>query len=291
MNLADAWKAYEKFEDGKRADGLSDQTLRSYQKCIRGLLEWLGLKKKEMTTETIKEFMQHKLDEKLKPSSMQLYKTTLKMWCGFNKMDFLPIKTPTVRWGMPKFLRPEQTKAMYAACRTLREKAMFSTCYSCAMRFEELSTRRMQDFEFLEDIKKARLLVQGKTGPETDAYEPLTPTSVKDLRAYLDSLPVKLKPSDYVFFQETDPSKPMPSSTGRDIFYGIMERAGVSRGSGAWHRLRHTRATDLMNTDTPVTTVQVICRHKDIKTTLRYAKTSAETARRQTQGKDVLEAK
>lgn len=277
----------EKFKADCTANGLKFQTWRSYDKCIRHYLAWLETRKKVTTPETGVEFLIQMRDcDQYKPSTLQLYRTSLKVWFDANGLELPHVKMPSAKQGLPKFYKKDALKRLYEAADSPRYKALFSLTYSTAMRIEEAVTRRMKDFE-IEDPKKAAVFVSGKTGPESDAWLPLPPNTVRDIYEYINSLPYELGPDDYLFTGE-DMTRPLSTSTARSAMYKMKERAGIKE-NGAWHRLRHSRATHLISDDVPVTTVQGLMRHGDIRTTLRYAKTTPEATRRQIQGKDVLE--
>jgi site-specific recombinase XerD len=278
----------EKFKADCTLNGLKPQTWRSYDKCIRHYLAWLETRKKVMSPQTGVEFLTQMRDcKQYKPSTLQLYRISIQVWFRANRLELPHVKMPSAKQGLPKFYKKEALKTLYGAADCPRDKALFSITYDAAMRIEEAVTRKRKDFE-IDDPKKASVFVNGKTGPESDAWLPLSPNTVRDIYEYINSLPYEPGPEDYMFTMQGNKTRPMPTSTARDIMYRMKARAGITE-NGAWHRLRHSRATHLLSDDTPITTVQAVCRHGNIKTTLKYAHTTAEATRRQIQGKDVLD--
>lgn len=270
----------EKFERQKQLERLRPETIRTYTKCIRAYDAWL--RGRAPTPQNLVLFFNHLMVSK-KPSTIQTYKWALKVWFDFLHMEYPKFKTPTVKFPAPKFIQVEQLKRLYEVADSLLDKAMISVCYSTAMRITELTTRKMEDLD-IEDFRKAKLFVHGKTDPESDSWLPLSKSAVRDLRAYLQSLGRELKPTDYIFFQG-DPRVPIPVRSASDRLYAIQDKAGMKRFG--WHRLRHSRATHLRDKGVPIVEIAALLRDT-VETTLRYARTDPEMLRNKLDGKDVL---
>lgn len=269
-----------RFEKQKQLERLRPETIRSYTKCIRAYDAWL--KGKQPSPQNLVLFFNHLMATR-KPSTIQLYKWALKVWFDFLHLDYPKFKTPTVKFPAPKFLPEEQLKRLFEAADSLMDRAMISVCYSSAMRIGELTTRRVQDLDLKS--KRPRVFVAGKTDPDSDAWLPLSPAAVRDLDNYLVSIGRELKPNDYIFF-EGDPSMPIPVRTASDRLYAIQDKAGMKKFG--WHRIRHSRATHLRDKGVAIEDISAILRHKDIKTTMRYAHTDTDMLGKKTDGKDVL---
>lgn len=275
----------ERFEQRKRDEGLKPNTVRSYSKCIRAYLAWLKQKKEEPNDDNARAFLLRLKNLGYKPSTLVLYRNSLKAYFSTMGREMAHVKLPSAKLGPPKYYPVNAIKKLYAAATAPRDRAMISIAYCTAMRIDELRTRRMKDYS-INDPKKASVFVAGKTAEDTNAYLPLSETAVKDLKAYLATLPRALRPDEYVFHGK-DPSVPMPDTTARDRMYAIKKKAGIKE-PGAWHRIRHSRATHLREQDVPLPDIQAVCRHKDPKTTMRYARATPEYVRKTLQGKDVL---
>lgn len=122
------------------------------------------------------------------------------------------------------------------------------------------------------DVSGARLrITDGKGRRDRIVY--LSPTAVHALERYLTGHPPQ------------PPSAPLfVHPSGHPVsYYWVQERvrtwgeqAGVSGVSP--HRLRHTLATRLLNLGVPVTTIQKLLGHNDLRTTQRYAQVADPTA-------------
>jgi site-specific recombinase XerD len=276
------------FEALKRSEGLSPETVRTYVKCVRLYLEWIADQKthdKEPNDANARAFLLHLMGKGYKPSSLVLYRASLCSYFEAMGHELKHVKLPSPKFGPPKYYSVADFKRLYASAETPLDKAMLSVDYSTAMRLCELRTRKIKDFD-ITDARTASVFVSGKTADDTNSFIPLMPSAVRDLRAYLESLPIKLGPEDFVFFGKV-PSIPMSAATARNHMYRLKTKAGILEG-GAWHRIRHTRLTHLRDKDVPMSEIQAMGRHKDPKTTERYARATPEHLRKKVQGTDIL---
>lgn len=190
----------EQFQNILRVEGKKEGSVRTYSKCIRGYIAWL--KDKQPTSDNVLSFMATLVKRELRPSTIRLYKIALKLYFDKENLKFPKVKTPVVRWGKPKALSEKDMRVLYRATGgNPRARAMLSIAYSTAVRVEELTTRKMDDFSLHpskddEKVQGPSLFVSGKTGPESDAWLPLDDIAVKDLEEYLKTLPRKLKGDD-----------------------------------------------------------------------------------------------
>jgi len=92
----------------------------------------------------------------------------------------------------------------------------------------------------------------------------LTDTTVHALRAYLAVRGIG--PSDHVFLYRNEALK-------KDLARSRIKDAGKRVGVKVYpHKLRHTTATQLLNSGCPVTSIQKLLGHKKLNTTMVYAR-------------------
>lgn len=257
------------------------ETIRTYAKCLRKYDAFIARRKLKNSSDSMLEFLNYIVTvEKLRPGTVKLYMIILKRYFKFIDVPFPKIKLPNVPLGPPKFLERSDLKKLYdATADDPSLRCQLSLAYSSAMRIEELCTRRSSEV----DLDKARIFVSGKTGPESDAWLPLTDVSIRDARAYLiwrrDQGMPPLTPQDYFFHREGNQTTPMSKSTITSHLYRLCDKAGVKRVS--WHKIRHSRATHLREDGVAVENIQALLRHKALATTMRYARTDTEKLRTQ----------
>ena len=166
---------------------------------------------------------------------------------------------------LPKHLRDEEVDRLFNVIRNLRDRAMFKVMLRCGLRVEELANLSLEAIY----LKRRVILVHGKGSKDRvvylsdDAYEAL----VKYLRSRSPSRAKK------IFLVEKGTCK------GKSISVrGIQKRmeyyARKSRVKSSCHHLRHTMATQLLNADMDLVSIQDLLGHSRIGTTERYIKVS-----------------
>jgi site-specific recombinase XerD len=167
---------------------------------------------------------------------------------------------------LPRALREDQVDQFFEVIKTRRDWAMFRLMLRCGLRVEEVANLTLGDI----DIKQRRIMVvDGKGGKDRVVY--ISDDAVDGLLAYL-----KLR-SDRrikkVFLVEKGDYKGQPISVR-----GIQKRMEYyAKKTGlkiSCHHLRHTMATQLLNADAQVESIQDLLGHNWITTTERYCKVS-----------------
>jgi len=155
---------------------------------------------------------------------------------------------------------------LFAAVKSFRDRAMFRVMLRCGLRVEEVSNLMLGDIY----LKGRKLLVRnGKGGKGRVVY--ISDDAYRDLSEYLRVR----HPSraNNVFLVEKGTFKGKPISVR-----GIQKRAEYyARKTGlkiSCHPLRHTMATQLLNADMALVSIQDLLGHKRIRTTERYIKVS-----------------
>lgn len=265
------------------------ETLRTYRKCINKYQRFLAEKRTTVSTDSCLQFLVNMSQvEKLKPATIKLYMIILKRYFKFAAIPFPVMKMPNVPLGPPIFIEKVDFQKLYdATAGNPLLRSQISMCYSAGLRITELCTRKVIDV----DLEKKRVFVGGKTGPETDAWLPLTNTAKRDAQDYLaDRIRrglAPLQPDDYFYHREGNTKESYSTSTIESHIYGLCDQVGMKRKS--WHKVRHSRATHLREDNVRMEDIKDLLRHKSIKTTERYARTDTEKLRTKIQGKGELD--
>jgi site-specific recombinase XerD len=141
----------------------------------------------------------------------------------------------------------------------IRDRAMFLLMLRCGLRIGEVASLLLADLYLDEDAP--RLLVRGKGSRERSVY--LSRQAERALRAYLSER--SSAPSDFVFL-----SYQLDGLSTTAIHKRLMRyrrEAGIHLTA---HQLRHSFATDLLNAEAPVTTIQKLLGHRWLETTQVY---------------------
>jgi integrase len=132
------------------------------------------------------------------------------------------------------------------------------------MRVSEVEELRLEDLDFAQKRLSVR---NGKGKQDRTVY--LTETTIHALQAFLA---VRGEGSgDHVFLYRNAPLK-------RDLIRNQLKIVGEQVGVKVYpHRLRHTCATQLLNAGCRVTSIQRFLGHKDLASTMVYARAHDQT--------------
>ena len=179
---------------------------------------------------------------------------------------------------LPKFLTDEQVRwlrddfeARVAQAKDLRrrrdallDRAAFYLLWQSGMRLGEVEELRLEDL----DLAGRRLAVRLSKGLK-DRFVYMTDTTIRAVREYLEVRGPG--PTDHVFLFR---NQPLCKDLLRDRVQAAGKRVGVKVSP---HRLRHTAATQLLNAGCPVTSIQKFLGHKNLNTTMGYARAHDKT--------------
>ncbi len=177
--------------------------------------------------------------------------------------------------SLPKYLTDEQMHSLREEIErdvresnhprdALLERAVFYLLWQGGLRLSEVEELRLEDL----DLPSKRLAVRnGKGLKDRTIY--LSETIIAALLAYL---PMRGQGTDeHVFLYRNVPLK-------RDLIYNRLKEAGERAGVKVYpHRLRHTCATQLLNAGCRVTSIQAFLGHKNLNTTMVYARAHDQT--------------
>lgn len=146
----------------------------------------------------------------------------------------------------------------------LLDRAAFYLLWQSGLRVGEVEELRLEDL----DLPGRRLMVrQGKGLKDRTVY--MTDASVRALREYLDVRGPG--PTEHVFLYRNQP-------LCKDLIPARIKAAGKRAGVKVHpHRLRHTAATQLLNAGCRVTSIQKFLGHKELSTTMIYARIHDKT--------------
>lgn len=180
-----------------------------------------------------------------------------------------PVKKPNIMRlprGLPKHLKEEQIEILFNHLKGYRDRAMFMLMLRCGLRVEEVAHLSLGDI----DLKRRMLFIQDGKG----AKDRIVYISNDALHALLDYL--RVRPSNKVkkvFLVEKGPLSGQPISI-RGIQKRMEYYARKINLRISCHHLRHTMATQMLNADADLSTIQDLLGHNSIRTTQRYCRVS-----------------
>lgn len=252
----------------------SKHTVKYYLNIIKQYVIWLDVAIEEATYDNLDIYIDYLLRKRMHPASINLYLTIIRVFYDYLKHEekvslINPVnrnRRLRVPRPLPKSLRDQEVVKLFSAIKNKRDMAMFKLMLRCGLRVEEVSNLSLGSI----DLKRCRIMVQqGKGGKDRVVY--ISDDALDALKAYL-----KFR-SHYraknVFLVEKGTYKGKAISV-RGIQKRIEYYAKKTRIDVSCHRLRHTMATQLLNAEAEVETIQDLLGHNWITTTQRYCKIS-----------------
>jgi len=267
MDITNAIINYRRFLKRKNC---SKHTLRNYMSTLKQFVLWVDVPIEQVTHKTVLSFMDHLLNKRLKPKTINCYLNSIR---GFYEYlieeEQVPISQPVKRGyslrlsrPLPRYLRDEDVPRLFNVIKNKRDRAMFMLMLRCGLRVEEVAKLTMAAL----DLPRSQLFVyEGKGVKDRVVY--LSNDAYKILVQYL-----KIRPSSRakrVFLIDKGRFKGKLIKV-RGIQHRMQLYTNKTGLKVSCHQLRHTMATQLLNADADLVTIQDLLGHTRIKTTQRY---------------------
>jgi site-specific recombinase XerD len=271
MDITNAIINYRRFLKRKNC---SKHTLKNYMNTLKQFVLWVDVPIEQVTHKTVLSFMDHLLDKRLKPKTINCYLNSIR---GFYEYlieeEQVPISHPVKRGyslrlsrPLPRYLRDEDVPRLFHVISGKRDRAMFMLMLRCGLRVEEVAKLTMAAL----DLPRSQLFVyEGKGVKDRVVY--LSNDAYKILVQYLKARPSSR--AKRVFLIEKGRFKGKPIQV-RGIQHRMQHYAKKAGLKVSCHQLRHTMATQLLNADADLVTIQDLLGHTRIKTTQRYCQVS-----------------
>lgn len=252
----------------------SPNTVKSYLNGLKHFVLWLDAPIETVTYRKIGVYMDGLLGKRLKPKTVNCYLNSVCQFyhylCEEEGIQLVnPVKKPNIMKlprGLPKHLKEEQIEILFKNLKGCRDQAMFMLMLRCGLRVEEVAHLSLGDI----DLKRRMLLIQDGKG----AKDRIVYISNDALHALLDYLRVRpVNKVKKVFLVEKGPLTGQPISI-RGIQKRMEYYARKTKLRISCHSLRHTMATQMLNADADLSTIQDLLGHNTIRTTQRYCRVS-----------------
>jgi site-specific recombinase XerD len=252
----------------------SPHTIRNYMSTLRRFVVWLDVPVEEATNKKILEYIDFLLDHRLRPKTINCHLDSVRGFYEYLRdVEDIPIPNP-VRRGyalrlsrpLPRYLRDEEVEKLFEVIRKPRDRAIFMLMLRCGLRVEEVADLTLGAL----DLKRRKIIVVlGKGGKGRVVY--ISNDAFDALVQYLRVRPSSRAKGLFLVEKGTHSGKPI---SVRGIQKRIEYYARKARLKVSCHQLRHTMATQLLNADADLVTIQDLLGHSRIKTTQRYCKVS-----------------
>lgn len=263
----------------KRIDGLSPRTLDNYKYTLEIFAQRVNKSVSKITTDDIRGYITYLGETRnLKETSLQTHINVLRAFFGWLLTEEKIKKNPMLKIRSLKLdkknarqaLSAEELERLRDACQGYREKALVEFLVSTGCRLSEAAQLVVEDLDFVERT----VLVRGKGDKDRLVY-----FSIR-ARLMLQEYIKERKGGDGLFVSAKTPYQPLKPRAIQRIIHAISERAGLA-GRVHPHLLRHTFATQALNSGMDVTVIQRLLGHEDIATTQIYATMNEDVVKHQ----------
>jgi site-specific recombinase XerD len=252
----------------------SPNTVKNYLNALKHFVIWLDMPIEDVTQTKVSRYIDYLIAKRLKPKTINCHLNSIRQFYHYLREEEhiqipVPIrKSHTLRMPrpLPRHLKDEQAEAFFKTIKGSRDHAMFMLMLRCGLRVEEVANLTLKVIDF----KRRRILIEdGKGAKDRMVY--MSNDAFLAIAAYLKARPAsRIKK---VFPVEKGPL------TGQSIsIRGIQKRmeyyARKASLRVSCHHLRHTMATQMLNADSDLSTIQDLLGHNSIRTTQRYCRVS-----------------
>lgn len=252
----------------------SAHTVKSYMNILKHFVLWVNVPIEKADHWKMAEYTDHLMLKRLKPKTINCHLACIRVFYDYlHHEEGVKLSNPVKRGSalrmpkpLPKHLRDEEVMVLFDVMDKARDRAIFKVMLRCGLRVEEVANLHLRDL----DLKRNRIFVRnGKGGKDRVVY-----MSRDAHEAIIEYLRVR-RPSKAkkIFLVEKGPYTGKPISV-RGIQKRMEYYARIIGLKVSCHQLRHTMATQMLNAEAEVTTIQELLGHNGINTTERYCSVS-----------------
>jgi site-specific recombinase XerD len=248
----------------------SVHTVKSYVNILDQFFRWLTVPLSEVTRNEIGAYVDYLLRKRRTPKTITCHLQTLRLFFDYlineearsmaNPVTRISLRLPK---PLPRHLQDGQVTRLLAVITDLRDRALFMVMLRCGLRVQEVADLTVDAIEF---GRRQIFVSNGKGAKDRIVY--VSEDARSALLAYLGRRSSK---AEGLFLVQKGPMKGRPLSVRgiqkRIEYYARKSGLGVS-----CHQLRHTMATQLLNADAGLATIQDLLGHGQITTTQRYCR-------------------
>lgn len=178
---------------------------------------------------------------------------------------------------VPVTLTPDEVGRLLAAVPGLRERVAMEIAYAAGLRLNEVLHLK------LTDIDSQKMLIRVEQGKgKVDRNVMLAASLLESLRAYWK----ESKPRGWLF-PGHPPKRPLNATMIQRAFIVAKQAARISKPV-SFHSLRHSFATQLLESGVNVRTIQALLGHRSLGTTQRYIHVAGDYLRQTRSPLDAL---
>ncbi|MCL7413683.1 MAG: tyrosine-type recombinase/integrase [ANME-2 cluster archaeon] len=281
MNITESALTYKRYLKRKNC---SAKTVKNYLHRLKQFMVWVAVPVEQVSSTEIKRYIDFLLEQGLQAHTINCHLSSIRGFYDYLKdEEELVAKNPVIRGlalrvphPLPKHVKDNDIAEFLKSVKKPRDLAIFMLMLRCGLRVDEVANLTLDGI----DYTRSQILVKSGKGAK-DRVVFISHDAAVALARYLQ---IRLDTAEKkVFLVEKGKYRGKPISVR-----GIQKRIEYySKKSGlqiSCHQLRHTMATQLLNADADLVSIQEILGHTRIKTTQRYSKLSNLKAERDYHG-------
>ena len=260
----------ERYRRFLRRRNCSVYTIKNYMNRIEHFTSWVRVPLHDVARRDMGAYIDHLQKTGRTSTTIASHLHTLHLFFDYlideetvlreNPVSRIRIRLPK---PLPRYLKDDEVDRLFSVITDLRAKAIFTLMLRSGLRVEEVAHLTRDAIEYR---KRQIFVANGKGAKDRVVY--LSDDAAKALKAYMAQRTSKTKA---LFLVQKGPL------TGTRISVrGIQKRIEYySQKAGlpvSCHRLRHTFATQLLNADAGLASIQDLLGHEHITTTQRYCR-------------------
>jgi site-specific recombinase XerD len=248
----------------------STHTVKSYVNILDQFIRWLRVPLAEVTRKEIGAYVDHLLRKRRTPKTITCHLQTIRLFFDYlineesrsmvNPVTRISLRLPK---PLPRHMKDDQVRKLFDGITDLRDRAMFMLMLRCGLRVQEVAELTVDAIEYQ---RRQIFVFHGKGAKDRVVY--MSDDARSALLAYLAKRSSKARG---LFLVQKGPMRGKPLSV-RGIQKRIEYYARQNKLNVSCHRLRHTMATQLLNADADLATIQDLLGHGQITTTQRYCR-------------------
>lgn len=268
-------KELEIFLVAKKIEGRSMGTLELYRARLEDLFNTVGKPIREVTANDLRLYLyNYQTTNGISDRTLDGFRLTLSSffkWCydeGYiDKNPCAPIRPIHYEAKPREPLSDIEMETLRKGCVTPRDSAIVETLYCTGCRCSELAGLNRSDIDFV--TREVKLFGKGKKHRNSR----LSARGVLALQEYLDT---RVDDNEALFVSTKKPWARLGNGGIEWIVTCVAKRSGIDEVYP--HRIRHTFATDALDSGMAITDLQMLLGHASIDTTRIYAKDNPENA-------------
>lgn len=275
MCLTESILNYRRFLKRKN---FSDLTVKNYLHRLKRFFCWVATPVEATTVQDVKMYIDNMLEQKIEPRTVNCHLSSIRLFYDYLKdEEGIRVENPVVAGlllreahPLPRYVPDSDIESFLRCVSNTRDLAIFMLMLRSGLRVQEVANLTLD----VIDYRRSQILVKAGKGAK-DRMVFISKDAGAALANYLRKRPITKERR--VFLVEKGRYRDGPISV-RAIQKRVEMYARISGIPVTCHRLRHTMATQLLNANADLVSIQEILGHTKIKTTQRYSKLSNKKA-------------